>query len=145
MAVLSTRNLEQVPNCPGSIPTNLGISDAATVASVTITGQQQPSTVVFVGGETPTVPIPTVYALNAHTGAIFWQMPLLPLGTYLNNYIWSSLVFYDGSLYIGLASVGDCPLVQGQLFKLDAASGAIQASFDAVPNGCIGGVYGAVQ
>jgi hypothetical protein len=76
----------------------------------------------------------------AHTGAILWQTVL---STSANAYVWSSAAFSNGSLYIGLASVGDCPLVQGELFKLDAASGAIQASFPVVPNNpnlqCIGG------
>jgi polyvinyl alcohol dehydrogenase (cytochrome) len=38
-----------------------------------------------------------------------------------------------------MASFGDCPLVQGRLYKLDAATGGVQATFDAVPAGCTGG------
>jgi outer membrane protein assembly factor BamB len=40
---------------------------------------------------------------------------------------------------MGVSSFGDCPLVQGQLVKMDAATGTIQNVFYNVPNGCIGG------
>src|SRR4029077_1007930 len=43
------------------------------------------------------------------------------------------------SVYVGVASYGDCPLVQGQVVQLDAASGNIQNIFDVVPSGCTGG------
>jgi outer membrane protein assembly factor BamB len=42
-------------------------------------------------------------------------------------------------VYIGVSSFGDCPLVQGQLVQLNAATGAIQHKFNVVPNGCTGG------
>ena len=46
---------------------------------------------------------------------------------------------YKGSVYEGLASQGDCPLVQGKFFQLSALTGAIQHTFYVVPNGCTGG------
>lgn len=106
-----------------------GIASTPTVTSLKIGGTLTP--VLFVGGGNA-----TFYALNANTGAIIWYTPL---GTQPDNFIWSSPAFYRGSIYIGLASFGDCPVVQGKLFKLNATTGAIQHVFDVVPNGCIGG------
>ncbi len=40
---------------------------------------------------------------------------------------------------MGVASVGDCPLVQGQLVQMDAVTGRIQHTFNTVPDGCVGG------
>ncbi len=85
----------------------------------------------FVGGGDA-----SFYALNANTGAIIWKTSL---GTSPAHFIWSSPAFYNGSIYIGLASLGDCPLVQGKLFKLSATTGAIQNTFNVVPGGCTGG------
>jgi hypothetical protein len=75
------------------------------------------------------------YALDATTGAIVWQTNLGPV----NQELWGSAALYNGSIYVGLASNGDCPLTQGKLFKLDATSGAVQATFNVVPDGCAGG------
>ncbi|HLM96594.1 MAG TPA: hypothetical protein VK283_09760, partial [Acidimicrobiales bacterium] len=76
------------------------------------------------------------YALNALTGAIIWQTNL---GTPPGDYLWSSPILFNGSVYQGVASFGDCPLVQGRLVQMDAISGAIEHTTDMVPNGCIGG------
>ena len=46
---------------------------------------------------------------------------------------------FGNSVYIGVASFGTCPDVQGQLLQLNRVTGALQNTFDAVPNGCIGG------
>lgn len=107
----------------------LGVTGTATELPVTINGKTTP--VVYVGGGNA-----TFYALNATTGAILWSRPL---GAPPNNFIFGSPVVYNGSVYIGLASLGDCPLVQGKLFQLDAVTGGVQHVFSIVPNGCIGG------
>ncbi len=41
--------------------------------------------------------------------------------------------------YIGSASFGDCPLIQGQLLQLDATTGKLIHQFDTIPTGCTGG------
>lgn len=82
---------------------------------------------LFVGGGNK-----QVYALDALKGAIIWQRSL-------GNYIWSSPLVANGSVYIGTASLGDCPNIHGQFFQLDATTGAIQHTFDVVPTGCTGG------
>ena len=86
---------------------------------------------LFVGGGNG-----VMYALNAQTGAILWQTRL---GTSPDNFLWDSPALYNGTIYMGVASYGDCPLVQGQLVALNAATGAITGTADMVPNGCIGG------
>ena len=55
------------------------------------------------------------------------------------TFVWSSPAVFGNSVYIGVASFGDCPLVQGQLLQLDRITGALQHTFNVVPNGCTGG------
>jgi polyvinyl alcohol dehydrogenase (cytochrome) len=107
----------------------VGVASTATFKTVSINGTSTP--VLFVGGGNA-----TFYALNANTGATLWSTSL---GSSPDHFIYSSPAFYKGSIYIGLASFGDCPLVQGLLFKLNAATGAIQHIFSVVPSGCVGG------
>ncbi len=111
--------------CEGGGHSLLG---AAAVARVTIGGAALNA--VYVGGGNA-----TVYALEAGSGRPLWERQLaLPPAD-----IWSSPLVYDGSVYTTTAGFGDCPGVRGQIFQLDAATGAIQHTFDLVPNGCIGG------
>jgi hypothetical protein len=86
---------------------------------------------LFVGGGNG-----VFYALNAQTGAIIWQTRL---GTSPDNFLWDSPALYNGTIYMGVASYGDCPLVQGQLVAMNATTGAISGTANMVPNGCIGG------
>jgi polyvinyl alcohol dehydrogenase (cytochrome) len=89
------------------------------------------TSVLFVGGGDG-----QFYALDARTGILLWSTRL---GSSPSNFIWSSPAVFNGSVYIGLASYGDCPLVQGQLIQLSATSGTVQHVFDVVPTGCTGG------
>jgi polyvinyl alcohol dehydrogenase (cytochrome) len=89
------------------------------------------TSVDFVGGGDA-----NFYALNAATGAVIWQTSL---GTPPATFLWSSPFVYQGSVYMGVSSFGDCPLVQGKLVKMNAATGNIQSTFNNVPDGCIGG------
>jgi outer membrane protein assembly factor BamB len=107
----------------------VGVASTATVKTLSIGGTSTP--VLFVGGGNA-----TFYALNANTGATIWSTSL---GSSPDHFIYSSPAFYKGSIYIGLSSFGDCPLVQGQLIKLNATTGAIQHIFSVVPSGCLGG------
>lgn len=107
----------------------LGVASTATIANETIGGQKK--SVLYVGGGDV-----NFYALDALTGAQIWKTPL---GAEPDHFIWSSPAVFSGSVYIGLASRGDCPLVQGQLLQLDAITGQVQHIFNVVPNGCIGG------
>jgi hypothetical protein len=87
--------------------------------------------VMYVGGGNG-----VMYKLNAQTGAIIWQTRLGPSP---DNFLWDSPTLYDGTVYMGVASYGDCPLVQGELVAMNAETGKITHIADMVPNGCIGG------
>jgi outer membrane protein assembly factor BamB len=119
--------INSVPS--GCHPPKAGVASIAAVDSVNINGTM--TSVVFVGGGDA-----NFYALNANTGTIIWKTPL---GTLPATFLWSSPVVYQGSVYMGVSSFGDCPLVQGQLVKMNEATGSIQNVFNNVPNGCIGG------
>ena len=106
----------------------MGVASTATIANETIGGTTK-SVLYVAGGDV------NFYALDAITGAQIWKTPL---GTKPDYFIWSSPAVYNGSVYIGVSSRGDCPLAQGQLVQLSATTGQIQHIFDTVPNGCTG-------
>ncbi len=109
-------------------PSFVGVTSTATIADVQINGKS--IAVHFVGGGNG-----NLYALDARTGEIIWKQLL---GSPPHYYLWSSPAVYRGSVYIGISSLGDCPLVQGGVVQLDAATGHIQHTFNTVPRGCIG-------
>jgi outer membrane protein assembly factor BamB len=118
--------------CEGVV---VGVSSTATVAFAPVHGRR--TLLVFVGGGDA-----AFYALNAQTGAVVWRTSL---GAPPTTYLWSSPAYYAGSIYTGVASLGDCPLVQGQVVKLNSATGAVERVFGVVPRGCVGGtVWGSV-
>ncbi|MGI9058591.1 MAG: PQQ-binding-like beta-propeller repeat protein [Ktedonobacteraceae bacterium] len=121
----------QSANC--SPPDVFGVGSTPSINTVTI--NQTSTLVAFVGGKDPTSKVASLYALNAADGTTIWETPLSTTG---NNFVWSSPVLYNGSVYVGLSSVNDCPLIRGALVQLDAATGAIQHTFYTVPSGCIG-------
>ena len=98
--------------CPYKLATQ-GVVSTPTVG--TIHGQN----VVWVGGGAG-----QLLALNASTGAIVWSTPL---GNQPEHEVWSSPLLYNSSIYIGVASWNDCPVVNGAFVRVDAATGAIQA------------------
>jgi outer membrane protein assembly factor BamB len=110
-------------------PPRVGVASTGTIGTVTISGTA--TSVDFVGGGNG-----KFYAINALTGAIIWQKTL---GSSPSHFIWSSPALFNNSIYIGMSSFGDCPLVQGQLIQLDATTGSIQHTFNVVPSGCTGG------
>lgn len=77
-----------------------------------------------------------LYAINAITGAITWKTVI---GSAPDDFAWSSPVVYNGSVYYGVASFGDCPLTRGRMIQLNATTGAIQNTYYTVPSGCVGG------
>ncbi len=119
-----------------------GVTSAAAFANVAIASVTQP--VVFVGGGGDIAKsgavisgaMTQVLALNALTGAILWQTPL---GSAPTHYSWSSPLYANGSLYMGVSSLSDCPLVQGEVVQLDPGTGAVLNTFAVVPSGCLGG------
>jgi outer membrane protein assembly factor BamB len=91
--------------------------------------------VVYVGGSDH-----NLYALNASTGQILWHTLLGAPNS--NTFLWDSPMVVNGTIYLGTATAGEaagCQIVQGQLFEMSASNGAIEHTFDVVPNGCVGG------
>lgn len=105
----------------------IGISSPATVSNG----------VVYVGGGDG-----YFYALNATTGAVDWRTWVegsnTP-GNYDGHYNWSGPLIVNGYAYVGVASFGDCPLIQGQLIQISLSNGAIYNTLNLVPNGQVGG------
>jgi PQQ-like domain len=105
-----------------------GVSSTATYTTLTVNGVMTP--VLLVGGGNT-----QFYALNANTGAIIWHRQI---ASYPSHFLWSSPAYYNGSVYEGISSYLDCPLIQGQLVQMDATTGATQHTFNTVPDGCTG-------
>lgn len=118
--------------CPFKKLGAIGVVSSATLG--TINGK----TALWVGGGNG-----SMYALDASTGAVIWQ---IQLGQPPLHVLWSSPAFYNGSIYEGVASWNDCPDVDGHLFRLNAATGTIQATFTpSVPKNCVGvGIWSSV-
>jgi outer membrane protein assembly factor BamB len=106
-------------------PPRVGVASSPTVVSVN--GQLE----VFVGGGNA-----NFYALNASTGSVLWHTSL---GASPSTFIWDSPAVFNGAVYIGTSSFGDCPLVQSKFYRLDPTNGSILNTFNIVPGGCNGG------
>lgn len=113
----------------GTTPSPCGGTTGPDSTATVMTSEGTPT--VFIGGGTG-----QVVALDATTGQLRWQTQL---STDPAGFVWSSPTYYQGSIYIGLASAASCPDERGELFKLDAADGSVQATFFTVPEGCRGG------
>jgi polyvinyl alcohol dehydrogenase (cytochrome) len=123
-----TRNLGQTSIAACDPPT-VGVGDAPTLGMIGSTA------VMFVAGGDR-----TVYALNLTNGAIVWSTTLEATTNY---FIWDSPAVFNGSVYIGISSFGDCPRANGKLFKLNAATGALQTTIGLSPSACYGdGIWG---
>lgn len=135
--------LGRTSGCGGPFHSPLqGVTSAAAVGSAVIKGVTH--NVVYVGGggnitqsggvlSTGTAQL---FALDALSGAILWQTSL---GSSPSRYMYSSPLLANGSVYMGVASENDCPLVQGQVVQLDPSTGQMLHVFNVVPNGCGGG------
>jgi len=105
-------------------PSQMGISSSATVENG----------VVYVGGGDA-----YWYALDATTGAVLWKVYTGDNSAAGGHYNWASPLIYSGYAYIGIASVGDCPLVQGQLLQVSLSTHQIVNTLNFVPDGQVGG------
>jgi outer membrane protein assembly factor BamB len=115
------------PSC--SDPSAFGISSTPTVTTDVPVGGA--TSVMYVAGGNS-----KLYALNAATGAVLWSYDV---GGNPSTFLWDSPLVYGNSVYIGVSSFGDCPLTQGQMLQLNRVTGALQNTFNLVPNGCTGG------
>jgi outer membrane protein assembly factor BamB len=114
------------------VPPVAGITNTVAYGSVSGT-----PTIFAAGGGNDSVGGKNVYmyAVNAATGAILWKTVI---GSSPHDFAWSSPVLYNGSIYYGISSFGDCPLVRGRVVKLDQTTGAIQNTFYTTNSGCTG-------
>jgi outer membrane protein assembly factor BamB len=110
------------PSCHA--PSKAGISSVATVADG----------VVYVGGGDS-----YWYALNAKNGSVLWRLFTGDNSAASGHYNWSSPLIANGYAYIGVASLADCPLVQGELLQVNLASHQLTNTFKVVPDGQVGG------
>ena len=110
-------------------PTTVGVASTATVATIKVHGAATQA--LFVGGGDG-----SFYALNTSDGRVIWRTRL---GAPPGYFLWSSPLLYRGSIYEGIASFGDCPLIRGGVVRMNAATGAVENKFYTVPPGCIGG------
>lgn len=111
-------------NQAGCSPSTAGVSSAAAVQGG----------VVYVGGGDR-----YWYALDATRGTVLWKVDTGDNSPNGGHYNWSSPLIYNGFAYIGVASLGDCPLVQGQLLKVDLSSHQVTGHFNVVPQPEVGG------
>ena len=115
-------------SAPTCTPVNAGPSGTATVTTATINGVSR--LVVFVpGGDDK------FYALDASSGSILWSTSL---GQQPNYMLWAGAAVYNGYVYVGISSYGDCPLTPSHLFQLNASTGAIVHTLNTTPNNCPG-------
>jgi outer membrane protein assembly factor BamB len=112
-------------SCPFPLG-NLGVTSTSTVG--TVNGRAE----LWVGGGGA-----QLYGLDASDGSVLWHTKL---GAPPENTLWSSPALLDGSIYEGVASWNDCPgVVYGKVFRVNAATGAIQAVFSPERGHCVGG------
>ena len=121
-------NLGQTTDTSCEPPTTVGVASTAMVNTIKVNGRA--TRAVFVGGGNG-----NFYALNASTGRVIWRTRL---GTPPGTFLWSSPLFYKGSIYEGIASFGDCPLIRGGVVRMDAATGKVKNKIYTVPAGCNG-------
>lgn len=126
--------------------TNLGVTSASNCLPPVIGIASTPAYGVI--GSTPTIYVGGggndaiggnnvyLYAVNATTGGISWKTVV---GSAPADFAWSSPLVYNGSIYYGIASFGDCPLTRGRILQINATTGAIQNTYYIVPSGCVGG------
>ena len=122
--VLKWKTYLGVTIVPGCAPSRAGISSTAAIQNG----------VVYVGGGDA-----YWYALDAATGTILWKVFTGDNSPSGGHYNWSSPLLYNGYAYIGVASEGDCPLVQGQLLRVNLNTHQVTDTFNVVPNGQVGG------
>jgi uncharacterized protein (TIGR03437 family) len=78
-----------------------------------------------------------VYALDKSTGSGIWRTPLADPA--LGAYLWSSVVPYQNALYVGVASLGDCPIFRGAIARIDPRTPQTPLVKHVVPQGAVGG------
>ena len=114
-------------------PPSVGVASTATYRSDVTIGTSR--SVIFVGGGDA-----NLYALDAHSGAVLWSRSLGPSP---DTMIYDSPAYYNGAIYLGISSYGDCPLVPGKFLRIDSVTGNVLNTLNLTPGNCTGaGVWG---
>jgi len=80
-----------------------------------------------------------LFALDATTGAVLWKSVIALQSATQNDYFdWSSPTVVNGSVYVGVSSQCDAPLVRAGVKRYSQATGALLATYYSVPTGQIG-------
>jgi polyvinyl alcohol dehydrogenase (cytochrome) len=107
-----------------------GITSSAAVATDPISG----TLTAYVGGGDG-----YLYALDAATGTVVWRSLVVNIGTAQNSgYIWGSPTIVNGTIYIGVSSQCDHPLIRGGLRAFDMHTGALVKTYWTTPSGTVG-------
>ena len=77
-----------------------------------------------------------VYALDRASGAVVWRQAVADPQS--GSQLWSSLVLSGNSLYLGIASLGDCPRVRGAVARIPLDNPAQTVIRYLVPEGVQG-------
>src|ERR1019366_4602586 len=109
------------PADPGCQPRGIGVSSQPAVSGNT----------VYAGGG-----YSAVYAMDSGTGAILWRAPVADPAT--GTYLWSSPMISQNALYIGIASLSDCPQVRGGLARIPLNDPAHPQITYFTPDGTVG-------
>ena len=126
-AVIWSRFLGFVPK---STCNARGIASTATVAVDPVT--LKPTVYVSSGDG-------YLFALDAATGTVVWKSVIALQSATQNDYFdWSSPTVANGSVYIGVTSQCDTPLIRGGVKRYDQATGALASEYFSVPDGAIG-------
>jgi outer membrane protein assembly factor BamB len=126
-SVLWSRYLGVTPR--GVCGPPMGIAGTAVVADDPATGQT-----VYVNSADG-----QLYALNAATGAILWQATVDTPSTTLDDYYaWGSPLVANGSVYVGISSNCDAPLVPAGVVSFNQDTGAPQATWHSLSGGASG-------
>ena len=108
----------------------VGIAGTATIANDPTTGKPA---VYFADSDG------VLSAVDVASGAVIWQSHVYPATSSPANFIWGSPLVYQGTVYVGIASEGDNPLVRGGLASFSQKTGAHVATFWTVKSTAIGG------
>ncbi len=77
------------------------------------------------------------YAVDRYFGNPLWRVFTGSVST--GHYNWSTPAALNGFAYVGIASLCDTPLVQGQLLRVNMSTHQIANTWDVVPDGQLGG------
>lgn len=83
------------------------------MAGIGVAGQavMQDDVVYVPGGDS------AIYALDRYTGQVIWRVQVADPTK--GAYLWSSITPFRNALYVGVASLSDCPLYRGELLRID--------------------------